>query len=100
MTFNGFSDETFRFLKGLGRNNNKQWFEGHRDDYEEYVKQPGFAFIEAIGPMLARFSPEVRPDPRVGGTMMRINRDIRFSPDKRPYKDHLDMAFRCGDTKV
>ena len=31
--------------------------------------------------------------------MMRINRDIRFSPDKRPYKDHLDMAFRCGDGK-
>ena len=99
MTFNGFSDETFRFLNDLGRNNNKAWFEAHRTDYEEHVKRPGLAFVEAIGPMLTRLSPEVRADPRVGGSMMRINRDIRFSPDKRPYKDHLDIAFRCGEAK-
>jgi uncharacterized protein (DUF2461 family) len=61
--FNGFSDETFRFLRALGRNDNKRLFEAHRDDYEEHVKQPGQAFIEAIGPALARFSPKVRADP-------------------------------------
>ena len=99
MTFGGFSTETFRFLKDLGRNNNKPWFEAHRADYEQHVREPGLAFIGAIGPMLARFSPDVRPVARVGGSMMRINRDIRFSPDKRPYKDHLDIALRCGDAK-
>jgi uncharacterized protein (TIGR02453 family) len=99
-SFAGFSEETFRFLEDLGRNNDKQWFEAHRADYEHHVKQPGLAFIDAIGPMLARFSPNVRPVARVGGSMMRINRDIRFSSDKRPYKDHLDMAFRCGDDKA
>jgi uncharacterized protein (TIGR02453 family) len=99
MAFDGFHEETFRYLRDLGRNNNKGWFDAHRADYEDHVKEPGLAFIEAIGPMLARSSPDVRPDPRVGGSMMRINRDIRFSPDKRPYKDHLDMSFRCGDAK-
>ena len=99
MGFDGFREDTFRFLKELGRNNNKPWFEAHRGDYEQHVREPGAAFIEAIGPMLARFSPDVQAIPRVGGSMMRINRDIRFSPDKRPYKDHLDIAFRCGDAK-
>jgi uncharacterized protein (TIGR02453 family) len=99
MAFDGFSEDTFRFLEELRRNNDKAWFDAHRADYEQHVKEPGLAFIEAIGPMLARFSPDVRATPRVGGSMMRINRDIRFSRDKRPYKDHLDLAFRCGDAK-
>ena len=58
------------------------------------------AFIEAIGPLLARFSPGVRAEPKIGGSMMRINRDIRFSKDKRPYKDHLDMTFKLGPAKT
>jgi uncharacterized protein (TIGR02453 family) len=97
MPFTGFGDETFRFLKGLGRNNNKAWFEAHRDAYEDDLLEPSMAFVEAIGPLLARFSPGIHAEPRIGGSMMRINRDIRFSKDKRPYKDHLDMVFRTGD---
>ena len=58
------------------------------------------AFIEAIGPLLATFSPGVRAEPKIGGSMMRIHRDIRFSKDKRPYKDHLDMMFRVGSAKT
>lgn len=99
MAFNGFGDATFRFLKDLGRNNNKEWFQAHRSAYEEDLLEPALAFIEAIGPLIAKFSPTVHADPRIGGAMMRINRDIRFSKDKRPYKDHLDMSFRCGDSK-
>lgn len=99
MAFSGFSDRTIRFLKDLGRNNNRDWFQAHRADYEQDLLEPALAFIEAIGPMLAKFSSDVRAVPKVGGSMMRINRDIRFSPDKRPYKDHLDMTFRCGETK-
>jgi uncharacterized protein (TIGR02453 family) len=100
MAFDGFSDRTLRFLKDLGRNNNKGWFEAHRASYEEDLLEPALAFIETIGPMLAKFSPDVRAVPKVGGSMLRINRDIRFSPDKRPYKDHLDMRFRCGEAKT
>ena len=58
------------------------------------------AFIEAIGALLAKFSPGIRAEPKIGGSMMRINRDIRFSKDKRPYKDHLDMMFRVGAAKT
>jgi uncharacterized protein (TIGR02453 family) len=99
MAFTGFSDRTLRFLKDLGRHNNRDWFQAHRSSYEEDLLEPALAFIEAIGPLLTKFSPEARAEPRVGGSMMRINRDIRFSPDKRPYKDHLDMTFRCGPEK-
>jgi uncharacterized protein (TIGR02453 family) len=100
MAFSGFADPTFQFLKNLGRNNNKEWFQAHRSAYEDDLLEPAMEFIEAIGPLLAKFSPSVHAEPRIGGSMMRINRDIRFSKDKRPYKDHLDMSFRCGDSKA
>jgi uncharacterized protein (TIGR02453 family) len=48
---------------------------------------------------LRRFSPDVNADPRVGGSIGRINRDTRFSKDKRPYKDHLDFFFWEGPGK-
>jgi uncharacterized protein (TIGR02453 family) len=100
MAFSGFGDPTFRFLRDLGRNNDKAWFQAHRAAYEEDLLEPAMAFIEAIGPLLSRFSPGVRAEPKIGGSMMRINRDIRFSPDKRPYKDHLDMTFKLGPVKT
>jgi|SRR5436305_91738 len=100
MPFTGFNDATFRFLRDLGPNNNKTWFEAHRSTYEDDLLEPAMAFIEAIGPLLAKFSPGARAEPRIGGSMMRINRDIRFSKDKRPYKDHLDMMFRVGPAKT
>ena len=100
MAFSGFGDATFRFMRDLGRNNDKAWFQAHRTAYEEDLLEPAMAFIEAIGPLLARFSPGVRAEPKIGGSMMRINRDTRFSPDKRPYKDHLDMTFKLGPVKT
>jgi len=100
MAFSGFGDATFRFMRDLGRNNDKAWFQAHRAAYEEDLLEPAMAFIEAIGPLLARFSPGVRAEPKIGGSMMRINRDIRFSSDKRPYKDHLDMTFKLGPVKT
>jgi uncharacterized protein (TIGR02453 family) len=100
VAFTGFSDATFRFLRDLERNNDKAWFEKHRSTYEDDLLEPGMAFIEAIGPLLAKFSPSVRAEAKVGGSMMRIHRDIRFSKDKRPYKNHLDMIFRVGGAKT
>lgn len=100
MAFTGFSDATFRFLRDLARNNDKAWLEAHRSTYEDDLLEPSMAFIETIGPLLAKFSPGVRAEPKIGGSMMRINRDIRFSKDKRPYKDHLDMMFRVGPVKT
>lgn len=79
--------ETFRFLRGLIRNNDRVWFEERRPVYERAVKAPLLALVEEINQHLADFAPEhVRPPHKVA---MRIYRDTRFSPDKRPYKSHL-----------
>ena len=93
----GFPRQTVRFLRELGTHNSKTWFDRHRSQYERYWLAPAKAFVIAMGAALATFSPDVRADPRINGSIFRINRDIRFSPDKTPYKDHLDLIFWLGD---
>jgi uncharacterized protein (TIGR02453 family) len=99
MGFDGFRTETVRFLAGLRAHNEKAWFDAHRDDYQRAFLAPAQAFIEVVAPRLRKIEPEVNAEPRVNGSIMRINRDIRFSKDKSPYKDHLDMWFWTGDRK-
>src|SRR5579875_2210635 len=82
-----FTAETLRFLRGLSKHNDRTWFEERRAVYERSVKAPLHAWIEEINEQLAAFAPEhVRPAHKIA---MRIYRDTRFSPDKRPYKTHL-----------
>ena len=86
-----------RFLgKGLRAHNEKAWFDAHRDDYERVFLAPALAFAEALGPRLRNIELDVNVEPRVNGSLMRINRDIRFSKDKSPYKDHMDLWFWTG----
>ena len=77
-----FSKETVRFLAGLRRNNKKEWFEAHRDDYDHHFIEPAKAFVAALAPRLARIDPAIHAEPRVNGSILRINRDVRFSKDK------------------
>jgi uncharacterized protein (TIGR02453 family) len=93
MPFEGFAPELLTFLDELGRNNSRDWFHAHRDQYETVLLEPARDFVEAMGEKLG---PEFNADPRVGGSIMRIARDTRFSRDKRPYKDHLDLWFWHG----
>lgn len=99
MSFGGFPPETRRFLSGIRAHNDKAWFEDHRDDYQQFFVAPAAAFAEALAPRLRQIEPAVTVEPRVNGSIMRINRDIRFSKDKSPYKDHLDLWFWTGDRK-
>lgn len=99
MAFDGFGRETVRFLEGLRTHNKKAWFDAHREDYEQAFLAPAQAFVEALGPRLRKLEPDVHVEPRVNGSIMRINRDIRFSKDKTPYKDHLDLWFWTGERK-
>ena len=100
MNFEGFPDETFRFLAELTGNNEKSWFEVNRKRYEAYYLAPALAFIETIGPRMATELPgDVQFEPRVNGSLFRINRDVRFSKDKTPYKNHIDMWFWQGTRK-
>ncbi len=99
MAFDGFPRETVRFLAGLSRNNEKAWFEAHRADYQASFLEPAIAFVEALAPRLRKIDKDVKAEPRVNGSIMRINRDVRFAKDKSPYKDHLDLWFWSGKDK-
>jgi uncharacterized protein (TIGR02453 family) len=84
-----FSDKTFSFLRGLARNNKREWFLAHKPDYESHVRAPFQRLLQDLQPDLAGISPQFRADPRpVGGSLFRIHRDTRFANDKTPYKTH------------
>ncbi|MDH3418196.1 MAG: DUF2461 domain-containing protein [Gammaproteobacteria bacterium] len=93
--FAGFSDATIAFLSQLAVNNDRDWFQAHKQRYEEAVRDPALAFIEAIAPGLKRISPHfVASSRRTGGSLMRIYRDTRFSRNKLPYKTNVGIQFR------
>jgi uncharacterized protein (TIGR02453 family) len=97
--FDHFPEATRVFLEGIAANNDKAWFEANRVHYEVGYVEAGNSFVEAIAPRLKAISPSVLAEPRVNGSIMRINRDVRFSKDKRPYKTHLDFWFWHGEKK-
>lgn len=89
-----FTPELFRFLARLKRNNDREWFLRHKDEYESSVKQPALRFIEDFAIPLRDLSPYLVADSRPSrGSLFRIYRDTRFSNDKRPYKTHVAMKF-------
>jgi uncharacterized protein (TIGR02453 family) len=82
-----FREEALKFLRGLKRNNRREWFDARKEIYERELKLPMLTVIEAINAALAAFAPEhVRPAQK---SMFRIYRDTRFSADKSPYKSHV-----------
>lgn len=99
IAFRGFPTQTIEFLRGLSLHNDKAWFDQHRDDYQRYYVAPALAFVRALGPKLHRIAPAVHYEARVNGSLFRINRDIRFSKDKSPYKHHLDLWFWEGASR-
>lgn len=82
-----FTDRSFKFLRSLGRNNNREWFQAHKQDYEDYVRGPFLRLLADLQPALKEVSPHFRADPKSnGGSLFRIYRDTRFANDKAPYK--------------
>lgn len=92
-----FTSDFIAFFKELAANNNKAWFDANRQRYEKSVKQP---FQEFVDEMIIRIRAD---DPSVDITskdaIMRINRDIRFSKDKTPYKTHVAAIISPGGKK-
>jgi uncharacterized protein (TIGR02453 family) len=82
-----FTPEALKFLRGLKRHNDRDWFEPRKAIYERELKAPMLALIEEVNQALAAFAPDhVRPPHK---SLFRIYRDTRFSSDKRPYKTHI-----------
>lgn len=88
-----FSAETLEFLRGLKRNNRREWFNARREQYETHVREPMIAIIEQLAIDLRDFAPELVASPKI--SMYRIYRDTRFSENKTPYKTHVAAVFPC-----
>lgn len=96
LEFRGFTKGTVAFFRGLAKNNNRTWFEAHRDDYEAEVMAPSRAFITAMGARLRTILPKINAIPKVNKSIFRIHRDTRFSLDPKPYKTNLGLYFWEG----
>ncbi len=93
--FEGFPSSFFEFFDELADNNERPWFNANKERYRDEVVAPITRLIAAMAPRLERISKHFVADPRPhGGSMFRIYRDIRFSKNKRPYKDHAACQFR------
>jgi uncharacterized protein (TIGR02453 family) len=95
-----FPPATLAFLRDLRDDNTRAWFERHRADYQAAYVEPAREFVQAVAPLLHELAPAIHAEPRVLGSIFRINRDTRFSKDKRPYKDHLDLWFWEGERRA
>lgn len=90
-----FSKRTYAFLRGIRKNNTRDWFAEHKGEFERDVQRPMLALIEDFGPRLEKISPHMLAiASKQGGSLFRIYKDTRFSADKTPYKTHASAQFR------
>jgi len=98
VAFSGFDADFRRFLRDLAGNNDREWFQASKARFQESVQEPMHAFIEAIEPRLKAISPHLTAvAKKVGGSMKRLNRDVRFSKDKSPYATEVGVRFLHED---
>lgn len=90
--FEGFTRETFEFFMALRFNNNREFFLDNEDWYRRAVRGPCLALAEELAPAVQKLDPALETRPH--RVVSRINRDIRFSKDKSPYRDYIWLAFR------
>jgi uncharacterized protein (TIGR02453 family) len=97
--FLGFQPEALKFLKALSnpKNNNKLWFDRNRETYENYLKQPMKELVDNLATEIYKIDPDIVVNYK---SIFRINRDIRFSKNKTPYKNLYSAAFAFGRIKV
>lgn len=90
--FTGIPKDCFAFFEELSANNERAWFMANKARYEESVLKPMTCLVADMAPRLAKISPHYVADPK--RSLFRIYRDVRFSKDKRPYKEHCAAQFR------
>ena len=95
-----FSPEVFVFLRQLKRHNDREWFAKNKARYQTSIVEPALSFIRGFAPYLGRISPHFVADARpTRGSLFRIYRDTRFSPDGRPFKTHVGIHFSHASGK-
>lgn len=100
MEFVGFSKKTLPFLKSIKKNNNKEWFELHRKEYEELILNPSRAFVVEMGEHLQALEPTIHAEPKINKSLYRIYRDTRrMGANKEPIKSRIGVIFWQGNIK-
>ena len=90
-----FTTEGMSFLQELTQNNNRDWFLENKPRYENLIRTPALNFIDDMENDLTHLSPHfLAISKKVGGSLMRVHRDVRFSKDKTPYKTNIGIQFR------
>jgi uncharacterized protein (TIGR02453 family) len=84
--------ETLDFLKDLVKNNNREWFQANKDQYDA-ARENVIGFARELITLLHQTDPEIDRDLDPKKCVMRIYRDIRFSPNKAPYKNNFGMSI-------
>lgn len=92
-----FTEEFLTFFKELARNNHKEWFQANKKTYEKAVKEPFYALVASVIEGVKQDDSELQLE--VKNAVFRINRDIRFSKDKTPYKLHVAAVVSRGGRK-
>lgn len=95
--FTMIQKQTLQFLKDLSKNNNKEWFDKNRMIYEQ-AKNNFREFTEELISGISKFDPAIK-HLEAKNCVFRINRDIRFSKDKTPYKNNLAATISPGGKK-
>ena len=89
--FNGFTANALNFFNDLSLNNNREWFLENKKTYEKEIKIPSHALVAEMASIYAENNLPYLADPKK--SLFRINRDIRFSNNKDPYKTNLGVFF-------
>jgi uncharacterized protein (TIGR02453 family) len=88
----------FDFFQDLAQNNEREWFLSQKKRYETVAKEPFIHLVEQVVAALSDSEPELSLIPSKQ-MLFRINKDVRFSKDKRPYKEHLSASIGRFGTK-
>ncbi len=97
-TFPGYPPAALPFLRDLAANNEKPWFEANRASYEQAIKAPTAALVDAVALELRARDLPLEGSPKRSG--FRIHRDVRFSKNKSPYKTSIGTVwYRQGSGK-
>ncbi len=90
--FAGFSPEAIKFLRALKKNNDREWFQPRKEQFEALWKTPMTELVAALHREVENTAPEYVQDP--SRAVFRIYRDTRFSKNKTPYKTHVAAVLR------
>ena len=89
------SKDYVSFFKQLGANNSTEWFNANKKKYEQHVKEPFNTLVQQVIDLMKKVDPAMKIQPK--DSIFRINRDIRFSNDKNPYKTYMAaVVSRAG----